>query len=62
MRIKTMIRIGAGLVILVSIFVISDAINLFATCDLSDYMCVFSKLLKFCAIISALYLGYKLVL
>ncbi len=62
MRIKTIIRSGAGLVILVGIFVLSDAIDLFATCDLSDYMCVFSKLLKICAILTALYIGSKLIL
>jgi len=62
MHIKTMIRTGAGIIILVSIYVLSDAISLFATCDLSDNICVFSKLLKFCAIISALYLGYRLII
>ncbi|MFH1432499.1 MAG: hypothetical protein ABIG84_04740 [archaeon] len=57
MRIKT---IAAYLIILVAIYAIMNEIALF-TCSLSDYNCVFGRLLNISGLILILYLASKIL-
>ncbi len=61
MHMKTIKKGGACLIILVAIYAIIYDLPAAFLCELSDYTCIFSALLKFSGLVLALYLASKIL-
>ncbi len=59
MSMKTISKAGVCLIILVAIYALMCSVKLFPICELSDYMCIFSELLKFSGIVLILYVASR---